>query len=621
MLQRSAWIGSMLVASVALVGALCAVPFLPTNDGAQHVLAGHIQAHYADADSALVRAYLEPLPQFAEQGFAALFVPLDGALGWRAALRVTLAIGLLGNAWAFAWLVRLLAPGRSIVGLLGFAFAFTWPLYMGFFPFVVASALGMLVVALAVQREGLRTPVWLALAGVLGLQAVLHAASAALTGAVVASIVLARAPRDARLGTLARLVAAGIPAMAVVAAAAAAHAAPQAQGITYPLLWTPLDARARELPRMLFPGPAWRSALGIAAVLAGAGSALARWRRGTLGGAERGIAAIAALFLLLGAFGPKQIPGWQFFSPRFLPIGAALATSLVAVEDARTSGARRGIAGAIVLVTAASLAATTALHRRLWSGCADTFAALDAPMHRAWFQLPIVLDTKCGVGDDPTTSEVPYLSANLYAGALYATAHGGLTPYLFAGDPSIDAFRYRPGDAAHPLPMRPEPTFWQVVGEPRFRDDPAFRAGILARLAAFGVVYEDVIVVGGRPADLDAFVDRGYEPSWRSGSLLVAQFRGCPIAVDVPRAAIDGPLTVDYGLVPVPDARWSRTFEPAELAGEGANARVRVPQSACGAVWVRVRFTGAGRACANADADGRILAAVRSSGVLTCEIR
>jgi hypothetical protein len=623
MLERPAWIGVMLLASVALVAVLSVVPLLPTNDGAQHVLVGHIAAHYADPGADLYRAYLEPLPQFAESGFAALFVPLDGLLGWRAALRATLAVGLLGNAWAFAWLVRLLAPGRSIVGLLGFAFAFGWPLYMGFFPFVVASALGMLVVALTIRRAEPRAMDWVALAALLGAVAWMHAATAALTGIVVAVLVLARTPRGGHLGALARLVAVGLPALAVVAAATVAHAAPEAKGIRYPLLWTPLDVRLRELPRVLFPGPGWRSALGLAVVTAGLASAVARARRGALTGAERGVAGVAALFLLLAVVGPKHIPGWQFFSPRFVPFAVAMAAALVAVEDAPSPRARRAIGAAVALVAAASLAGTAAFHRRLWAGCADTYAGVDEPLHRTWFQLPILLGPKCGVDPDPTVSEMPYLSANLNAGALYATAHGGLTPYVFAGDPSIDAFRYRPGDATHPLPIRPEPTYWQTIGEPRFDEDPAFRAGVLARLAGYGAVYEDIVVVGGRPADLDAFVARGFVADYRGQSTLVARFRGCPIEVDVPRAAIDAPLTVEYGLVPVPEARWSRAFEPADLAGDGPSARVRVPQSACGDVWVRVAFRGAAHRyrCANAGADGRILATVRGSGVLACDAR
>jgi hypothetical protein len=205
----------MLLASAGLVYALWVVPYLPTSDGPQHVLAAHIENHYSDPGSAYPEFY-RILPQFAEKGFALVFAPLESILPWRVALRVTLSLMALAFAWGFALVVLSLDRTRRATAMLGFVFALPWALYMGFFQFVVGTTLGMYTLAFVLRRPTTTTARHVVLAVLLLAQGVCHVFTALLTGAIVTVLALVAAPKRGRLPELGRMMLVGAPAAALL---------------------------------------------------------------------------------------------------------------------------------------------------------------------------------------------------------------------------------------------------------------------------------------------------------------------------------------------------------------------------------------------------------------------
>src|SRR4051794_36828595 len=98
------WLACMAIASAALVYSLWVVPYIPMQDGPQHILSAHIENHYSDAGS-LYPQFYTVLPQFAGKGFALVFGPLEAIFEWRLALRLTLSFFALAFAWGFALVV------------------------------------------------------------------------------------------------------------------------------------------------------------------------------------------------------------------------------------------------------------------------------------------------------------------------------------------------------------------------------------------------------------------------------------------------------------------------------------------------------------------------------------
>jgi hypothetical protein len=192
-------------------------PYLPTHDGPQHVFGIHAANHLDAAERGWDR-WLRPNLAPTNHGFGVIFGPLDAALPWPLALRAALAamtLLWLASAWVFAGAVH---PERRWLGVLLGGAAFQWPLYMGFFSFYVATAFGLLVLALAFARShwDVRQRVWLA--ALLFVQAALHVVAAVFTGALVALLAWLRAPAGARRAELARTAALGAPASLIALA-------------------------------------------------------------------------------------------------------------------------------------------------------------------------------------------------------------------------------------------------------------------------------------------------------------------------------------------------------------------------------------------------------------------
>jgi len=595
---------ALIALSILLVGSLWTIPYLPTNDAPESVLTVHMEQHYSDPGSIYADAY-EPSLQFAGRGFTILQAPLQAALGWQQGLHVALAVMALLGAWGFVWFVREVHPGRSALGFLGFPLALTWEFYMGFFAFVVGSGIGLFVLGLTVRWRRLDGARRAVLAGLLLLQAIAHVFSAALTGMIVALVLVTRAPRGARLAELGRVALMGAPAVGILLAANSR--AGYIRSLVPGVFFVPLGRLARTLPRIVAPGPAAR-ALVIAAVVAIllVASLVALVGRATET-TSRSLALAAVLFALAGAFLPLHIPGWQYFSTRFVPLAVLLAIAVVPLERLASPSGVRWSSIAIFVCSAAWLVTSYPFHRRLADTATAALRGLEAPVTRHEVWLPFILDPFNGLAMDPTASEVPYLAPLLHIGALYATVHGGIIPFTFASSPATCPFQVRPlGLPARPLP---DPTLvWNVIDSDPFHKDPVFRHGFEDDLANYAMYYEGVLLVGAEPSDIAHWKARGFLSEWQGDSVFLGHFEPC--AVDVVTTPGRPPPRLDIG---VQAQTLLKDLERPAVVGPDGFAHQRVDWAPCGHVWVRPHWdaqrsdgSASSTFCENAEVTGEV---------------
>lgn len=605
-----AWAAVMLLVSAALVATLWAVPYVPTNDGPQHVLSAYIENHFDDPGAPYAR-FLALLPQFAARGFALIFLPLEAALGFRRALPVAQSLMALGVLWGFALLVLALArrspassPQRRFAAPLGAVVALPWSFYMGFFPGVVGAALGLFILAFALWRPVWTLPRRVIAGGLLALQAVAHVFSAGVTGVVLLALAVASAPRGARLREAGLTAAMGVPAGVVFALSLLDTGKLAGVAASHDVTWLPWSERLAGLPGTLAPGAAVRALLALALALAAAAAVLARARRAAADRAELVLAVLAPLFIGLSLLLPRDVPGWQFFSPRFAGLG--LTFGLALVDPGSQRRLRAGAAAIPVLLAVASLGLSLRLHRTLAAGCADLLAGLGRDLPRGGFLLPLVLDHTCaGLDRGALARAVPHLDPVLHIGALYAADAGAAQPYLFMGTPSAHALTQLARGRA---PLAPSTEAWLELTELGTRD-PAHRARALTGVVPFGVTYDRVLVYGATPADVQLFVDRGYVPLFREGTLLLARYEPCGAALELPGRDGDAPVLLELSVPPLEAPVDSRVLPPS-----ASPRRVPLLGGLCGRVRVRVvwdedrsrSLTPGDVACEGSDAEGRL---------------
>lgn len=608
----------MVVASVGLLYALWVVPYLPTQDGPHHVFSAHIENHYSDPSS-IYPAFYRVLPQFAGKGFSILFAPLETLLPWRVALRVTLSLIALSFAWGFALVVLALDRDRRPMALLGFLLALPWTLYMGFFPFAVGSAFGLYVLAFVLHRPPTTTARRAILALLLLVQGVCHVFTAIVTGIIVAVLAIAGAPEGQRVRETGRMALVGAPAAALLGLTFVERKLEtSAQQEVSP--WS-FAERLGELSRWFVPGPSVRAGLLVACVLVGIAATLARARRGAASRPEHALAWLALAFFVLSVIAPLHIPGWQYFAPRFAVAASVLGLALLPMPRLASPLAARATAPLLALCCVGSSLVSARLHRDLASGCADALAGVDAPLHFAGPRLSILLDETCGTPADPSQSPFPRAAMARNIPLLQMVEHGGIAPTLFNGSPAIHAIALR-RDA--PLPGRPDPLMQTLAFSHWFSTEPAFRASVLAELAADGMPFEGIHVVGGRPEDAAAFNSRGYVTEFQRGAMLIARFEGCAAEVILPAGALDRePVYYEYGpfyptgITPEPRTIARQLVDRATPAS-GDAIHVPLEGRPCGPIWLRVVWDADGsstltpgdRTCSNARRGGRLVATV-----------
>ena len=605
----------LVVLSMLLMGAIYAVPYLPTNDGPEWVYLAHVQNHMGDPHTPYAAEYT-PALQFASRGFVTVYRPVEAWLGWERGLQLALGLVVLGAAWGFVALVDACDPRRGALGFLGFPLALSWHLYMGFWAFVVGSALGLFILALAVRVP---QPSWRmrgALSLLLLVQAVSHVFSAVLTGGVLLCLVLARASAGRRLRELGAIVLVGLPASAVLAASFVVSQGQAALMLTRTgTEWLPLGRALAILPQTIAPGPFVR-ALALLVGLAGA-TLLAAWRarQGSTDPRDRGLAVAGLVLLLLGTLAPLEVPGWSFFSQRFLPAGMALVIAVIPLE--RLVGMRqRVVAMALFVASAGYLAVSFPWHQRLAGCVTDALAGLAAPVHRTTRQLPVPLAVAERSLD--VAADVPMLRPLLHMGALYAVAFGGVVPSVFTVNSSVHPLLRQPHPGEPDWVGTPE-RFWGAVASPRFAGDVAYRHAVEDALASLGIYYQGVVLLGAEPDDVALWSRRGYVLDESVGETFVGHFKPCHLDVAVHDAATDATPSLDVRVGSYQLVTDART---APRMGTDGVTHFEIAAAPCGDVTVIARSTKDSNApfCRNADEAGALHATLtRSSGEVLCD--
>jgi hypothetical protein len=601
---------ALVVLSCMLVGTLWVVPYLPTNDGPEWVFATHAENHYSDP-GAPYAAVLVPTLQFAARGFSPFYGPFEAWLGWERGLQIALSLIVLLVAWGFVALVHAIDRERWAIGLLGFPLALSWELYMGLWSFVVATGIGFFVLALAVR---LREPTWkgrAVIALLLLVQAVAHVFGAVLTGSVVLLLGLTRARRGQRLRELVHVALTGAPAFGILVACVWVSRSLTRAALAADFERFPWREALAILPRTIAPGPLARALVVTLATLVAATVAGVRAVRTTTDDTDRALGLAAILLLLAGTFTPFQIPGWQAFSERFIPLGVALAFAALPFERVPPRSSVRAGAFAAALVW---LSITYPLHRRLAALCPDAIAGLDTTVRTTGTILPVVLRKTEQPTYDRIHAEVPIMNPLVHMGTLYAAVLGGLPAYSFTGSSAIYPFIERP--ELHPRPLPSLEHYMKTLNSYAFSHDLPFRLGAEGELASFGMFYDEVVVFGAIPADVTMWRDRGYAIDAETGTTFLGHFEPCAIDFTVPAASADPAPTLDvhvgtFGLV-----------EGARVEGvvkEDGLAHFALTPAPCGEVAVRARWATTAF-CTNADAAGEIVGRVtRRSHAIACE--
>jgi hypothetical protein len=613
--DNAEWLACLFAASLGVVYCIWVVPYIPTTDGPQHVLSAHIENHFSDPGSPYPD-YYRILPQFAGKGFALLFGPLESLMPWRVALRVALSAMALTFGWGFALVVLAIDRTRRATSLLGFAVALPWSLYMGFFAFVIGTTLGLYTLAFVIHRPPNTAGRRAVVALLLLLQGVCHIFTAIVTGALLLVLAVAGAPRGQRLRETGRMALMGAPTVVLLGLTFAERNMQKSgqSGVDWEL-----GARLGELSRYFAPGSGIRGWIVLALAVMGIATTLRRARQApaNVPALEVRLAWLGLACVALTLVAPIHIPGWQLLAPRFAVLATVLGFALLRVPEGLSAGAQRA---AVPIVTAGCLAsslASASLHRQLASGCADSLAGLDAPLAYKGPRLPIILDGFCGAPADHAASPVPWAAMAFNVNLLYFLDHGGVAAKLFNGAPSIHALAFR----GSLMPPPPDPFAQSIAGSHWLATDAKLRKAIVTELAANGMPFEGVHVVGGRPDDFEVFRERGYEAEVEHGSLFIARFVGCPSEILLPPGSLDHEAVFyEYGLfspvgiTPEPRTIRMKVVDPKTPVVNGA---IRVPLEGrpCGELWVRVvwdtdgssTFTPGDHVCAAAARDGRLL--------------
>lgn len=591
-----------LLLSVLAGAAVLVPPYLPTNDGPEHVFSSHA-AQRLDDPSLGYGKHLKLGTTFSQAGFGHLLALFEAFLPWRLALRVVLAFMVLLWAWGVVTLAAAVAGRRRLwLGLVGFAAAVQWVLYMGFFPFYLSSGFGLYVLALAFMRDRWDLRWRLLLSAALTIQTFLHPVPALSSVVVLGAVVVTRTPMRQLAGEAARLALMVLP-VGLVVLASTGPAPGNASGF-----WLmPAGERALLAMKMFVSGPLWRWAPLPAAAVTGAALCLVHkcWRKERKQGA---LLLAGLLFALLATQAPYHIPNWNFFHMRFSPLAVVLLVLLLPVE--RWSRPLR-VAGLGLLLTyaAASNAWALGYNLRLYRASEDLLSGLDVPLRRSGVRLPLIIEPRAGEPQAFLERAIPACLANWNTGALYAVAQGGVPAFGFAESETLHELVWRWPVGQGLRPPRPARGFEHWLSEPALLALPGGRKAAVTRLLAYAPYYEDVIFYG-RPEEVAWLHERRFDIDYEKAGLAIARFHACPATLAVePGPAGHHAAFVEFG--------WTPASQPAQSlrlpAMPGAHTAREIPfVSPCGDVWFRVFFDENGdgarstgdTACVEADPTG-----------------
>jgi len=571
------------LASIAVIGAILSAPVLLTHDGPHHIYLVHVQNHFSDADS-IYPSFYRPSNSITALGFTLLFGPLEDALGWKAALRISLSLICLTWAWGAFRIAQVVHHRRATLGLLGFGIVLQWSLYMGFFSYVLSVGIGFFVVALAIRHEtwGPRTRIAIAL--LLGVQSLYHLFAAQMVAACLLCAVFVRHPVRRWPREVALLALMGAPAIAVLLSTTGAFGADSGgvPDIFKAIVWPSLGDRLRLLAATFTGGPWWRSwppllLSGIALVFA-----LIRWRKRQLSSSEKTLLLSSLLLFVLSQLLPFHMPQWEYVSPRFVPVAVVLALALLPVERLRLP-AQKTIATILAFAyVAASLFWTARFNQRQYEACEDLMSGIETPYHEtgAGVRLPVLLDTLCANVDDWREADMPFVEPAFNAGLYYAIEQGGIVPFAFTVSPKIHPFVFTRGGLQTVLPIPERISLGKRFNDARRMGDLKAQSDAALRFGAFGSTKQDIIYYGPElPRSL--LETRGFVTDYTKGKLWLSHFKGCSARLIV-QAERANEVVVEYGWIPVFDVIQTATIVMND--NQGIANLSKLP---CQNAWIR----------------------------------
>lgn len=541
-------------AAVAAVAVVWSGGLWLTNDGPQHVYSSFVPLHMDDVALGY-RDFLEDHVPATALGFRAIFTPLEPLVGWQLAYRLTLVFAVLLWGGGVLALARSFDRQRTIIGVFGFASAFQLSFYLGFIPFLVASALGLFALAAwnAVPAPLLRSVV---VATLLYLAGRAHVIGAVIAALMLAAFILV----DERLrlrGRILMIVACMTPLGLVflqtrVGDLSHLHAPTGGQSVEPS--WLALEDRVF---RLFLPGPWWRGAGTLTCIVLGV-------LLGSRGRNLEKILALASLALVLLAMVlPRDVFHWQLAGARPVVLGAAGALSLLAVEG--WSGARAILARCIVVIAAAASLAWSWSHAvQLRERAAPLLAPLAELSPNPRWLAAYPLDPCLG----PCANDIPGFVPALHLGQLYALVLGGEASGGQTGFGTMHSLVQRPSHARVPIPAADYA-----------RDLTDEQRAAFARRLAVWLSLQPAVLVTGHEGELEAFRDAGYAEEFSSSHVFLGTFEGCAGTIIV-ESARPGQV-VQVGAWPLKEP----AVEPI-LDDSGRAAVSGVP---CGDVWLHLQ--------------------------------
>lgn len=576
-----------------------------SNDGPQAAFTTYVDANLDKPDLIYQKQFLPGLG-LTGRGFSVIYGLLIAFFSGRTALMIfqVLLTLMLGFGGVFLARARHQRLSPAIVAALILPFA--WPVYMGFYAYTVATALGLWNLAYLLSRPAPEPLERIVLFVLLLLQTLAHPMAAFVTVVQVGLIFYFRRQNEGPAGLRAEapwLALFSAPTVLVLVALSSASSSLAAVAHSEETEWMSPSTWISTVPRMIVPGSTPLGWVILALSLAGAISGAIRARKS--GSADERALAIGTLGLFVFAlFGPLSVSGWQYFAPRFLWIPLFLGLSAWTFPTARFEVLGALIASILGIGISLNAKSTQSM---LQSACVDSIAGLEHRIPRTKFQLPLNLDPTCGLPESPEQAAVPHLTPELHLATLFAERHGGTTPYVFTGAPVAHLL------VAKPKPIVPIPpvSFWGLSRSAPELANPASRHETIDQLLVFGTRYENILVFGAEKTDVEQIEARGYVRDFAQGRFYNGHFDGCQVELTIKETPEDRGILVFAGMG---DNRlWKATLIKEEQ-------RVRaVVKTFCGDVWVQAQFAPKDDFCKNANPKGQFPLTLKKSEPVTLE--
>lgn len=585
-----------LVTGLAVVFVVVYPSYFATLDGPQQVYAAYVLKTWPT-----LSAWYEPSVPMASAGYPAIFFPLTLVMPWTWAQR--LSLGLMALLWngATIALIRSLDPRRTIVAVVGGSLVLGWSLAMGFFSFLMGTAISVWALAASLdaqssRKSAMKTQILLSLA----VSAHLFAGALGI-GAIASTILFLDCSFRDKLVRWTKHLA--IPTVLVLLLVYSSRQEALPPGDNSYLAGSD---RLLSIFKMGFGGPLWRALPPtlIAAFAAARCFALGHKKLGDR--REWGLALFVIACLVVALFAPLHMPGWMHFAPRFLPLPLLIGIALLRVEHLSKEHMKLATSG-IVAFALASIAWFGNHFHQLSVSLEPLLGVTRAPIQATGFRLPILGSNPWFVGIDSMSIPFPFADPAFNLPLLAAVEQGGVVPYTFTTRRTIHPFLdKRDHPPVAPIPAREH--YWLGLLDPRVQKKPDLRRSVLIDMAWQSSRFEGVILFGS-PEDQKIFDTLGFESQWRSDSGYLATFKGCPVTLGI-KSSKESPtkLIASYGWFPMMKSAWSQTIHREE-----ALTKVSLPGAPCGPIWVEVTSDESSVICAGAGPDGRLLAHDRTN--------